>query len=437
MLSILAHSAVLTSTCPSMKRQFTTVPLITLMLNTFTTNAVQGFMTYLYTGKLDLPDHYFAANDFQKLIAKYEMEDHLPDSVKQELQDLTRSPEPLNECSNLFPHGVIQVPWPQPAEVGTPNEDMAYKHREEVSEENSTRKSQSIPLENYAYPFPSGVIHVPGGVKDTEEGSDNSTSETHSVQLENCAHSLPSGVIQVPQPSEVSDLNEYTKNDQTLDSNLEDQENTTTKTQSVKLETYDYPLPSGVIQVPVSGNEKTLNGVMEGFESQQPNPTEDSEEIETFKFTIDDEEFLPEFKVEPVETKDTIIRNIETTGPDVIVKEESTDMESSSSPLVNPAVSQILTTTGYPPARKPVREKNQGNNVIEIKDKTSDEIQYFCSVCYLHATCKAKISSHLRAAHGITQCKLCERGQYRIVGKKGKKKKVVFSMHFLSQMLQE
>ncbi len=434
MLSILAHSAVLTSTCPSMKRQFTTVPLITLMLNTFTTNAVQGFMTYLYTGKLDLTDHYFAVSDFQKLIAKYEMEDYLPDSVKQKIHLLTK--QPLIGSDTQFSHGVIEVPWAQPAEVGNSNENVTFNDREEGSLENSTRKSQSIPLENYAYPLPSGVIHVPGGVKDTEEVGENSTSETHSVQLDNCGYPLPSGVIphgviQVPQPQppDVSGLNEDTTNYQTLDSNLEDQGNISSEPQSVLLNNNGYPLPSGVIQVPVSVNEKNVNQLTEDFESPQPNHTQESkEEIGTFKFTIDDEGIMPEVKEEPDETKDENIGNIETNvaGPDVIVKEESNDMESGLSPLVKPAVFQILTTTGYPPVRKPVRDKNQGNNIIEIKDKTSDEFQYFCGECYLHATCKAKISSHLRAAHGITQCKLCEHGLYKTVGKKGKKKKVVF-----------
>ncbi len=59
------------------------------MLNTFTTDSVQSMITYLYTGKVDLPAKLTteAVLDIEKLLAKCDMLESLPNKIKHTLSN--------------------------------------------------------------------------------------------------------------------------------------------------------------------------------------------------------------------------------------------------------------------------------------------------------------------------------------------------------------
>ena len=193
------------------------------------------------------------------------------------------------------------------------------------------------------------------------------------------------------------------------------QPNPKKKSEAQSVPISDYPLPCGVIQVPFEGFMDNVgkSQVLGHYEASQPVATEEYSAVLDGMSNIiktEDEEFVAdrEIKEEPVETTVTDYNmDIEiplTTEPNITVKEEMND------------VTNI----------RNVDRKGSKESIIEITDKTNDTIRYFCDLCFYHSTNKGAITVHQKKNHRLTQCKVCESGLYRVVGKKGKKRQVVF-----------
>ncbi len=71
------------------------------------------------------------------------------------------------------------------------------------------------------------------------------------------------------------------------------------------------------------------------------------------------------------------------------------------------------------------KEKENKGTVIEIKDKSCSQMKYFCSLCFLHSNDKKRITSHVKLSHEVTQCRICEGGVYKMVGRKKPQKRLI------------
>ncbi len=60
------------------------------------------------------------------------------------------------------------------------------------------------------------------------------------------------------------------------------------------------------------------------------------------------------------------------------------------------------------------REKNSKakERTIEIRDKTSNKMHYFCRICLHHSKSRGSLYGHLQRRHDIQECSICEGGLY-------------------------
>ena len=79
--------------------------------------------------------------------------------------------------------------------------------------------------------------------------------------------------------------------------------------------------------------------------------------------------------------------------------------------------------------KKAKERKLKNENVIELEDKTCNQLHYFCSVCFHHSIKREAVKVHVKLKHEVAQCKVCKDGLYRIVGRKKKsRRQVVFQV---------
>ena len=92
-------------------------------------------------------------------------------------------------------------------------------------------------------------------------------------------------------------------------------------------------------------------------------------------------------KEEPID-----ILNNKNVDADLVIKEEKKESENEETAF----------------EKDNVRMEKDKVKVIEIENKTTEKIQFFCSLCFLQFKTKGMTTSHIRISHNITQCKICE-----------------------------
>ncbi len=381
LLIFLAHSAVLSSSCAAMKSIIMSTPRPTkLMLNEFTMETVQRMITFLYTGKLSIPEQHGAALDLDKLIDKYELKDSLPDSIVQRFAELQQ-----NDTTCSVPYGLI-CPLP-PVVIRTPTGVIQVQKVTNIDTNNTLNNlgnQHDVESIKKGSGYDKNSLYIPV----------TTASKPIANRLVNCP--MPSGVIQVP--------NEVIQTEQVIHTNnFSDKSVGQQNVESIKKElgcdNNLKPMPSGVIQV-------------------------HNEVIQTEQVT-------------PRDSKDTSDKSGNQQNVDPIKKESEYDennldasrqMTSAPEPIAN-SLDCLVKKEIIGDLENQV-EKNEdvedAGAVIEIQDKTRAQAQYFCTLCFHHSTTKGAITCHLRSRHNVINCKTCEGGLVKFVCNEGSRKQVVF-----------
>ncbi len=161
---------------------------------------------------------------------------------------------------------------------------------------------------------------------------------------------------------------------------------------------FNYPLPSGVMQVP--------NGVIQIEQVTHTSNTLDNSGDQHNELSIKKEPGYDENHCDAgIQLPTAPLTTASEQTENRLVKEEMRDVE-------NQAENK--------------RYVENGGSVIEIEDKTCGQMQYFCPLCFYHSTTKGTIKHHLQSRHDATKCKICEAGVVKFVCSEGRMKQVVF-----------
>ncbi len=231
-----AHSAVLVSSCASMKNLIITSPL-KAMLPQSTSRSVQTMIEYLYTGNLQLPSTHSAINDFDKLVTFFGLRDRISDEIKEKIEQRKK-----HEATRKFEANTVQVdnrPLTPPMKVllqgncdsnqlTQPNSTVktmpslerkveattvqADNHRQTtfVLQENGGLKQvaqQDTAVENVP-PLVSGTtinLKRPDSKRVVKNSSPPEIRKQMTQPCTSVKH-MPPGVIQVPLPKQIYDL---------------------------------------------------------------------------------------------------------------------------------------------------------------------------------------------------------------------------------------
>ena len=445
------------------------------MLNEFSRECVQTMITYLYTGKLDLPTQLSAVADLAKLIELYGLSDEIAEKINLRIIELQRQESEqialVNKCPLPWFHqaGETDASFRDPIQLLTAREEVphatpvaspvmacqtretglspSFKNPRQLDSTKETVAVSNSIMPNGATEISPGVIPVQ--IESVGKGTNDIQGDQINLRKVVCVTNqlvkmhhkitdtgnsdcaLRSSLVNFLPKTNVTPERKTTY---ITNSGLISQFGLAPSSQRKENPTnavHNAPIPSSlnrglhVIKRRPHDSHDNVTGTGTGDNKHEPHLVNISPEIgateedtsikEMNSFDNDQHEFVldKEIKKEPGITENECNMEIETSvkeEPNIVIKEENDDIKNGETVV----------------QKEENKTKKDQGRILEIEDKTSKRVQYFCSVCFLHFKTKSMIISHLRVSHKLTQCKICEDGLYRSVGKKGKKKQVVF-----------